>query len=148
MASSQATEPSTIRVLIVDDHAVVRQSLRNFLKLQDDSSALPIKVVGEAVDGTEAVELASRCQPDVILLDLVMPVMDGYQATAQIKVVCPACRVIALTIHGDENARCRAAEAGCDAFIVKGAPISALIEALGQEDSHGRCNQSQEDEEG
>jgi DNA-binding NarL/FixJ family response regulator len=136
---------SRLRVLIVDDRQQVRQELGAILRLAGD-----IEVVGEAANGLEAVRLATALQPRAILLDLQMPVMDGYRAAAQIRAICPACRLIALTIHGDETARRRAATAGFDSFIVKGAPISALIEALGQyeEDSHGRYNQSQEDEEG
>lgn len=108
-----------------------------------------IEVVGEAANGLEAVQLAAVLRPQAVLLDLQMPVMDGYQTAAQIKAICPACRVIALTIHGDNTARRRAAEAGFDAFIVKGAPIAALIAALDEdmEDSHARYNQSQENEE-
>ena len=136
---------SKLRVLIADDRQQVRQELGAILPLAGD-----IEVVGEAANGLEAVQLAAALQPQAVLLDLEMPVMDGYQAAAQIKAVCPACRVVALTIYGDETARRRAAEAGFDAFIVKGAPISALIEALGKdmEDSHGRYNQSEENEEG
>ncbi|MCL4264892.1 MAG: response regulator transcription factor [Anaerolineae bacterium] len=128
---------SKLRVLIADDRQQVRQELRAILPLAGD-----IEVVGEAADGLEAVQLATALQPQAALLDLQMPVMDGCQAAAQIKASCPACRIVALTIHGDETTGRRAAEAGFDAFIVKGAPISALIEALGQneEDSHARDN--------
>jgi two-component system, NarL family, response regulator DesR len=136
---------SKLRVLIADDRQQVRQELCAILPLAGN-----IEVVGEAADGLEAVQLVAALQPQAILLDLQMPVMDGFQAAAQIKDICPVCRVIALTIHGDEIARRRAADAGVDAFIVKGAPISALIEALciDEEDSHGRHNQSKENEKG
>lgn len=136
---------SKLRVLIADDRQQVRQELCAILPLAGD-----IEVVGEAANGLEAVQLAAALQPQAVLLDLQMPVMDGYQAAAQIKTICPACHIVALTIHGDETARRRAAEAGFDAFIVKGAPISALIVALGknEEDSHARYNQSKENEEG
>ena len=73
-----------IRVLIVDDHAMVRQGLRTFLELHDESSELPIEVAGEAVNGAEAIDLACRAQPNIILLDLVMPEMDGILATPRI----------------------------------------------------------------
>lgn len=130
-----------LRVLIVDDRPQVRQELRAILTLAGD-----IEVVGEAANGLEAVQLAAALQPQAVLLDLYMPVMDGYQAAAQIKTICPTSRVVALTIHSDQNARQKAAEAGFDAFIVKGAPVSVLIEALSkyEEISHGRYNQSKE----
>ena len=132
---------STLRLLIADDRQQVRQELRTILTLAGD-----IDVVGEAADGLEAVRLATALQPQVAVLDLLMPVMDGFQAAAQIKAVCPACRVVALTIHSDETTRQRTAEAGFDAFVVKGAPIAALIAALftHEEDSHGRHNQTKE----
>jgi DNA-binding NarL/FixJ family response regulator len=125
---------SKFRVLIVDDRQLVRQELRAFLPL-----AGSIEVVGEAADGLEAVRLVAALRPHAVLLDLQMPVMDGYQAAAQIKANCPSCRVVALTIHSDEIARQRAAEAGVDVFVLKGAPISELLEALDlhEEDSHG-----------
>ena len=76
--------PPIIRVLIADDHAVVRQGLRMFFDLQDD-----MQVVGEGTNGSEAIELAGKLNPDIVLLDLVMPQIDGVEATARIKAICP-----------------------------------------------------------
>jgi NarL family two-component system response regulator LiaR len=129
-AANGPLDPARIGVLIVDDHAVVRQGLRTFLELQDDPSLLPIEIVGEATNDLEAVDLARRFQPDVVLLDLVMPGMDGYQATQQIKALCPSCRAVALTVHGDLDSQDRAAQAGVDVFLVKGASVEALMEAI------------------
>lgn len=133
-----------IRVLIVDDAIQVRQDLHTMLTLAGN-----IEIVGEAGNGLEAIRRAEVLRPEVVLMDLEMPVLDGYEATRQIKARCPACRVVALTIHGEESPRRRAAESGVDAFVVKGAPISALIEALekAKEDSHGTYNQSKESKE-
>lgn len=123
-----------IRVLIVDDVSQVRQDLRTVLLLTAGAgTAHPIEVVGEAANGLEAICQAEALQPDAILLDLEMPVLDGYEAARQIKARYPACRIIALTIHGDEAARRRASESGVDAFIVKGASISALLAALAED---------------
>jgi NarL family two-component system response regulator LiaR len=130
MASSQATEPATIRVLVVDDHAVVRQGLRTFLELQDDSFGLPIEVVGEAADGAEAVELASRFQPDVILLDLVMPVMDGIAATPKILECCPRSHIIVLTSFGEEDKVFPAIRAGAHGYLLKDIKPSDLVQAI------------------
>ena len=85
-----------IRLLIVDDHAVVRQGLRTFLALQDD-----LDVIGEATNGREAVDQAKTHQPDVVLMDLVMPEMDGIEATRQICAGTPSAKIIVLT--RDEN---------------------------------------------
>jgi DNA-binding NarL/FixJ family response regulator len=125
MVGSQATKPSTIRVLIVDDHAVVRQGLRTFLELQDDSSALPIEVVGEA-----AVELASRFQPDVILLDLVMPVMDGIAAAPKILECCPRAHIIILTSFGEEDKVLPAIRAGAHGYLLKDIKPDDLVRAI------------------
>jgi two-component system, NarL family, response regulator LiaR len=130
MASSQATTPSTIRVLVVDDHAVVRQGLRTFLELQTDSSALPIEVVGEAADGVEAVELASRFQPDVVLLDLVMPVMDGIAATPKILECCPRSRIIILTSFGEEDKVFPAIRTGAHGYLLKDIKPADLVQAI------------------
>lgn len=114
-----------VRVLIVDDVPQVRQDLRTLLPLVGD-----IKIVGEAADGAEAVRLVNILQPEVILMDLEMPVLDGYEAARQIKTRCPTCRVIALTIYDHEAVWQRASEAGVDDFIVKGAPLERLVEAI------------------
>ena len=116
---------TAIRVLIVDDTAQVRRDLRTVLTLAGD-----IEIVGEATNGLEAVRLAEALQPEVILMDLEMPVMDGYEAACQIKARWPVCRVIALTVHDYEAARQRASQVGVDVFIVKGAPVETLVQAI------------------
>jgi len=130
VASSHVTKSPTIRVLIVDDHAVVRQGLRSFLELQDDPSSLPIVVVGEAADGAEAVELAGRYQPDVILLDLVMPVMDGIAATSKIVERCPHSRIIILTSFGEEDKVFPAIRAGAHGYLLKDISPDDLVRAI------------------
>ncbi len=77
-------------------------------------------------------------QPEVILMDLEMPVLDGYEATQQIKASWPQCKVIALTVHGYEAARKKAIQAGVDAFVVKGAPVETIIQMIekGENDGH------------
>ena len=115
----------TIRVLIVDDVPQVRRELRTLLPLLE-----AIDVVGEAENGQSAVELAAALQPDVILMDVEMPIMDGLVATRLIKQQCPQCRVIILSIHDDEAVRARARLAGADDFVDKGAPLAALLQAI------------------
>ena len=121
---------TSIRVLIVDDMAQVRRDLCTVLPLAGQAAGLEVEVVGEAGNGQEAIQQASALQPDVVLMDLEMSVMDGYEATRQIKTRSPGCRVVALTIHGDETVRQQASQAGVDDFVVKGAPIDSLIQAL------------------
>jgi DNA-binding NarL/FixJ family response regulator len=124
---------TNIRVLIVDDMAQVRHDLRTLLPLAGQAAGLQIEVVGEAGNGQEAIQRATALQPDAVLMDLEMPIMDGCEATRQIKTNSPSCRVIALTIHSDETARQKASQAGVDDFVVKGAPISSLIQAMTKE---------------
>ena len=114
-----------IRVLIVDDVERVRQDLRTFLTLARD-----IEVVGEASNGLEAVRLTEALCPHVILMDLKMPVMDGFEAARQIKVLQPSCRIVALTIHASEADRQRALEAGTAEVVAKGAPLEVLLQAI------------------
>ena len=113
------------RVLIADDNPQVRQELRTLLPLAAD-----LEIVGEAADGLEATRLAQTLEPDVILLDLEMPVMDGYQAARQIRAACPSCRLVALTVYGDAASRDQAAEAGVDVFLVKGVSVETLVQAI------------------
>ncbi len=126
-------DPPRIRVLIVDDHAVVRQGLRTFLELHADAqdpSALPIEVVGEAADGVEAVKLARRLQPDIVLLDLVMPEMDGIEATPRIIDESPHSRVIILTSFGEEYRVFPAIRAGAQGYLLKDIPPQDLLRAV------------------
>jgi len=126
-----ASDPArTVKILIVDDHAVVRQGLRTFLELQEDPSALPIEVVGEAANGVEAVEFARRLQPDVVLLDLVMPEMDGIEATPRIIEESPHSRVIILTSFGDEDKVFPAIRAGAHSYLLKDIAPNDLVQAV------------------
>lgn len=121
------TERSGWRVLIVDDSPQVRQELRTLLPLAGD-----IEIVGEAVDGQDAIHLAHALQPDVVLMDLEMPVLDGYEATRQIKASFPSCRVVALTVHGHETDQQKASQSGVDVFLVKGGSVETLVQAISE----------------
>jgi DNA-binding NarL/FixJ family response regulator len=114
-----------IRILVVDDLARVREGLRTVLELEED-----LEVVGEAADGFEAVQLAERLSPDIVLMDLEMPGLDGFEATWQIKHRDLARGVVVLTIHSDIHSRQRAAGMGADVFVEKGTPPEELIEAI------------------
>jgi len=114
-----------VRVLIVDDVEKVRRDLRTILTL-----AGGIEIVGDASDGLEAIRLTESLNPDVILMDLEMPVLDGFEATRRIKTRWPTCRVIALTVHDYESARQKAFQAGVDEFIVKGAPLENVMRVI------------------
>jgi DNA-binding NarL/FixJ family response regulator len=114
-----------IRILVVDDLARVREGLRTVLELEED-----LEVVGEAADGFEAVQLAERLSPDIVLMDLEMPGLDGFEATWQIKHRDLARGVVVLTIHSDIHSRQRAASMGADVFVEKGTPPEELIEAI------------------
>ena len=125
-----STDSQTIRVLIVDDHAVVRQGLRTFLELQDDPAGLAIEVVGEAADGAQAVEQARRLQPDVVLLDLVMPVLGGIEAIPRIIEGSSRSRVIILTSFGEEDKLLPAIRAGVQGYLLKDIPPNELVQAV------------------
>lgn len=118
-----------IRVLIVDDVPQVRQDLYTLLTLAGGLE-FRIEVVGEAVNGVEAVRQAEALRPEVILMDLEMPVLDGYEAARQIKAQLPACRIFALTVHDYPAARQTALQAGMDGFIVKGVSVETLLETI------------------
>jgi NarL family two-component system response regulator LiaR len=114
-----------IRVLVVDDHAVVREGLRTFLELQDG-----LEVAGEAADGEEAVELAERLRPDVVLMDLVMPALDGLGAMRAIRDRVPSARVIVLTSFADDDRLLPALRAGAAGYLLKNAQPNELARAV------------------
>jgi two-component system, NarL family, response regulator LiaR len=114
-----------IRIMIVDDHAVVRQGLKMFLAMDSD-----IEVVGEATDGDEAVQLTARLMPDVVLMDLLMPRMDGVTAIGQIKRSHPDIEVIALTSVLEDNAVVGAIRAGAIGYLLKDTASDDLLRAI------------------
>lgn len=114
-----------IKVLIVDDHQVVRQGLRTFLELNDD-----IVVLGDAADGEVAVELAERLKPDVVLMDLVMPRLDGIAATSKIKSTHSEIKVIALTSFTEDDKVFPAIQAGASSYLLKDVSPDALVDAI------------------
>src|SRR5512140_2048958 len=120
-----AAGDSRVKVLIVDDHHVVRQGLRTFLDLQDD-----IEVLGEAGDGQAAVELAAKLKPDVILMDLVMPRLDGIAATSRIKAAQAGVQVIALTSFAEDDKVIPAIRAGASSYLLKDVSPDALVQAI------------------
>lgn len=114
-----------IKILLVDDHAVVRQGLRMFIEIQKD-----MEVVGEGTNGIEAVELAVRLRPDIILLDLLMPQLDGIEATRQILTRMPHARVLILTSFGEDDKVFPAIRAGAQGYLLKDIQPAELIQAL------------------
>jgi NarL family two-component system response regulator LiaR len=120
-----APEPERIRVLIVDDHAVVREGLRTFLELQDG-----IDVVGEAGDGEQAIQRAAELTPDVILMDLVMPRLDGIGAMRALREQVPSSRVIVLTSFLDDDRLMPALQAGAAGYLLKDVEPAELARAV------------------
>jgi len=119
-----------IRVLIVDDLPQVRHGLATVLELAGKAYKPKINIVGEAQNGSEAIEQAHILHPDVVLMDLEMPVLDGFTATQRIKLTNPSILIVALSIHSDLASRQKAIQAGADAFIEKGAPLEELLQAI------------------
>lgn len=114
-----------IKLMLVDDHEVVRTGLRSFLETQGD-----LTVVAEASDGNEAIEKAQETQPDIILMDITMPNMDGLEATRQLKETCPSCLVLALTVHDDKQYFMEMLAAGASGYITKHAAADELVNAI------------------
>lgn len=114
-----------IRVLLADDHPVVRQGLRTFLELQED-----VEIVGEAGDGAEAVAVAARTLPDVVLLDLVMPGMDGVDAIRGVRSASPGTRVVVLTTFSDDRKVVDSIKAGAAGYLLKDVRPPDLAEAV------------------
>ncbi len=118
-------DEGAIRVVIVDDHAVVREGLRTYLDLSDE-----IEVVGEARNGREAVDRARQLKPDVMLMDLLMPEMDGIAATRAVKEVSPETNVIVLTSFTDDEHIMPALRAGATGYLLKDVSANDLVRAI------------------
>lgn len=114
-----------IRILIADDHAVVRVGTRRILEQEPD-----LEVVAEAADGEEAVRQATRLKPDVAIIDVAMPKLDGIQATKQIKSVCPAIAVLILSAYDDDQFVFSLLEAGAAGYLLKSIRGSELVDAV------------------
>jgi DNA-binding NarL/FixJ family response regulator len=114
-----------IRVLLADDHGVVRKGLRFLLEGQDD-----IQIVGEASDGREAVHLAEQLHPNVIVMDIGMPKLNGIEATAKIVKHDPSIGIVILSVHSDETYLARALSAGAKAYLLKDSAEADLVRAV------------------
>ena len=119
--------PIPIRLLIVDDHEIVRKGIRALLATKRD-----IQVVGEAGDGKAAVALARKLRPDVVLMDLMMPIMDGIQATAEISAALPATRILVLTSFATDEHVFPAVKAGALGYLLKDTGSQELVAAIRQ----------------
>ncbi|HSR35302.1 MAG TPA: response regulator transcription factor, partial [Anaerolineae bacterium] len=114
-----------INILIADDHAIVRTGLRALLRSEPS-----LQLVGEATGGYEAIELVSKTRPDILILDLSMPDLDGIAVTRQLKPQYPDLRILILTVHEDEAMLREAIRAGASGYIVKHAAEAELIAAI------------------
>lgn len=114
-----------VRIMLVDDHDLVRTGLRSFLEDQPG-----VEVVAEAGSGREAIELAPMREPDVVVMDITMPDLDGLEATRQLKSVYPKCRVLALTVHQDKQYFFQMLAAGASGYITKQAAAHELVAAI------------------
>ncbi len=118
-------EGRNIRILVADDHAVVRQGLSKLLATEPD-----IEVVGQAADGAEAVRLVSELAPDVVLMDVTMPNMDGVEATMRIVRANPNIRVVGLSMHDNPATQEKMTSAGAAAYLYKASPVEKILEAI------------------
>jgi two-component system NarL family response regulator len=123
----QIEAADVIKILIVDDQATVRKGLRMRLEAESD-----LLVVGEAADGETALFLAKALAPDVVLMDVKMPRMDGIEATEALRIACPHAAVIMLSIYDDAQTRARAENAGAKAFVPKSVPTDMLRATIRQ----------------
>jgi len=115
----------SIRILLVDDHGVIREGLRSLLEKQDD-----IEVVGEAGDGWKAIELVRELLPEIVIMDITMPNLNGVDATRQIKLNFPQVSIIALSIHANRRFVANMLKAGASAYILKECLFDELIQSI------------------
>ncbi len=116
---------SKIRVVLADDHRMMREGIRALLEREDD-----IEVVGEAADGREAVRLTTQLCPDVVVMDVSMPLLNGIEATRQIRRDCPGARVLTLTVHETKDYVAQLLAAGASGYIIKRAGGDELVSAI------------------
>lgn len=114
-----------IRVMLVDDHDVVRTGLRAYLQTQPG-----VLVIGETGSGQDAIQMAQEFAPDVVIMDITMPGMDGLEATRHIKDTCPHSKVLALTVHADKQYFFKMLAAGAEGYVTKQAAAEELVEAI------------------
>ncbi len=122
---ARATNAGRIKVLIVDDHAVLRQALRLLLETHSE-----VEVTGEARNGREAVDIAERTKPDVVLMDMVMPGLNGLEATRQLKKRVPNARVLILTGYAEDEQVLAALRAGAAGYVIKRSDVTELLLAI------------------
>jgi two-component system response regulator NreC len=123
-APTQSTS-ARVRILLADDHAVVREGIRMILEAQPD-----FEVVGEAADGEEAVQMARRLNPDVVVMDISMPKLSGVEATQAIKEALPGVQVLILTMHEEQSYLFQLLRLGAAGYVLKRAAASDLVEAV------------------
>ena len=114
-----------LRIFLADDHAVVREGIKTLVNAQPD-----MEVIGEASDGVSAWQQARDCQPDVVIMDISMPELNGAEATAQLKAACPTVKVLALSVHEDTGYLRKLLEAGASGYVLKRSAADALIQAI------------------
>jgi two-component system response regulator NreC len=119
------TAPKKIKVLVCDDHQLFREGVKTILNAQPT-----LEVVGEASDGKEAVDVAMKLNPDVVLMDISMPVLRGFEATRRLKRARPFIKVLILTVYGDEDLVTRCLDAGAAGYILKDTPPVQLVYAI------------------
>ena len=129
---------SSVRLLIADDHALVRSGLRSLLRREPG-----FEIAGEAEDGREAVELCRGLRPDLVLMDMRMPRMDGLEATRAIKREHPETKILMVTMHDDQDYMLEAVKAGAAGYVLKDAPREELIAAV-RRVMYGRSPDSQD----
>jgi NarL family two-component system response regulator LiaR len=117
----------TIRLILADDHALLRQGTAELLNHEPD-----LEIVGEAEDGQQAIELAQRLKPDIVVMDVRMPVLSGIEATRTIRETVPDCQIIVLTAHEDDQYVFSLLQAGASGYLLKSSQVSELINGIRQ----------------
>jgi two-component system response regulator NreC len=115
----------TIKLMLVDDHDVVRTGLRSYLETQPG-----IEVIAEASNGMQALEKAGKVQPDIVLMDITMPDMDGMETTLQLKKLYPDCQILVLTVHDDKQYFMKMLSVGASGYLTKQAAADELVAAI------------------